>query len=162
MKAAFAKKRNPEKWESKPKKEIEVTSDKMRMDISSGKICPYCGKPSARVLLSDIYNTTTGDKEMAYCESCNAMTTINTYTEKPNGRLADHALRTLRKEIYSLRENLFESVAYSFLNSNADTIFEALPTGSPAGSPGKTGQITDLNYEEAVIVHKFLQEIDNL
>ena len=60
-------------------------------DILSGKICPYCGRPTELVDSSVVYGKSYG---MIYlCKPCDAYVGLNKMTGKSLGRLANKELR---------------------------------------------------------------------
>lgn len=67
-------------------------------EIFTGKICPYCGKPTEYVDSSVIYGRSYG---MIYlCRDCRAYVGVHKGTDQALGRLANAELRKAKKEAH--------------------------------------------------------------
>lgn len=67
-------------------------------EILTGKICPYCGKPTEFVDSSVIYGISYG---MIYlCQDCDAYVGVHKGTDKSLGRLANSELREAKKQAH--------------------------------------------------------------
>jgi len=67
-------------------------------EILTGKICPYCGKPTEYVDSSVIYGNSYG---MIYlCRDCRAYVGVHKDTDQALGRLANAELREAKKEAH--------------------------------------------------------------
>lgn len=67
-------------------------------EILTGKICPYCGKPTEYVDSSVIYGYSYG---MIYlCRDCRAYVGVHKGTDLALGRLANAELREAKKEAH--------------------------------------------------------------
>ena len=67
-------------------------------EILTGKICPYCGKPTEYVDSSIIYGRSYG---MIYlCRDCRAYVGVHKGTDQALGRLANAELREAKKEAH--------------------------------------------------------------
>lgn len=67
-------------------------------EILTGKICPYCGKPTEYVDSSIIYGRSYG---MIYlCRDCRAYVGVHKGTDRALGRLANAELREAKKEAH--------------------------------------------------------------
>lgn len=67
-------------------------------EIFTGKICPYCGKPTEFVDSSVIYGRSYG---MIYlCRDCRAYVGVHKGTNQALGRLANAELRDAKKEAH--------------------------------------------------------------
>lgn len=77
-------------------KHINLT--KRQLEIISGKICPYCGKPTDYVDSSTIYGKSYG---MTYlCKACDAYCGVHKGPDKALGRVANKELRHWKKEAH--------------------------------------------------------------
>lgn len=71
---------------------------KIMDEILTGKICPYCGKPTEYVDSSVIYGRSYG---MIYlCRDCKAYVGVHKGTDQALGRLANAELREAKKEAH--------------------------------------------------------------
>lgn len=67
-------------------------------EILTGKVCPYCGKPTEYVDSSIIYGRSYG---MIYlCRECRAYVGVHKGTDQALGRLANAELREAKKETH--------------------------------------------------------------
>ncbi len=70
-----------------------------RIEIITGKACPYCGGQSVFVDSSEVYNRSYG---MIYlCRPCMAYCGVHKETENSLGRLADYDLREAKKKAHA-------------------------------------------------------------
>ena len=68
------------------------------LNVLAGKICPYCDQKSERVNSEVIYGRDYGD--VMLCTKCDAYVGIHQDSDIAKGRLADKALRELKKEAH--------------------------------------------------------------
>ena len=79
-------------------------------EILTGKVYPYCGKPSEFVDSSIIYGNSYG---MIYlCRDCNAYVGVHKGTTKALGRLSNFNLRQTKKEAHFY----FDQIAKNLIN----------------------------------------------
>lgn len=73
--------------------------------ILSGNICPYCGKESERINSEVVYGRDYGD--LMICFDCDAYVGIHHNSDIAKGRLANKALRELKKEAHKYFDYLW-------------------------------------------------------
>lgn len=92
--------------------------------ILSGKICPYCGRPTEFVDSVEIYGVSYG--MMYLCRPCNAHVGVHKGTDRALGRIATRNLRMLKREAHKYFDMIWElgymkrSEAYSWLSNTLE------------------------------------------
>lgn len=79
---------------------------KTKDPVLTGKICPYCGKPSELIDSVEIYGTSYGS--MYICRDCNAYVGCHNGTDIALGRLANEELRRAKKKAHHYLDQLWK------------------------------------------------------
>lgn len=107
-------------------------------EIFTGKICPYCGKPTEFVDSSVIYGRSYG---MIYlCRDCRAYVGVHKGTDQALGRLANAELREAKKEAHfyfnqiaktDLINKIWEKYIPNISNRNKAYLWLSIQLGIP-------------------------------
>lgn len=109
-------------------------------EYQTGKLCPYCNKPSVYTDSKEIYNSSYG---MIYiCRPCKAWVGVHKGTDIALGRLANSELREWKKEAHYYFDKLWREkikkgmnkskargMAYKWLASELGTVPEETHIG---------------------------------